>query len=178
VNAPADPIRDALRRQYHAALAMLRDAIERCPEATWYDASPANAFWQVAYHALFFAHVYAQPNHAAFVPWPGHQQDNQNPDGIPGPPDPSSTLPLIPRPYTKAEVLAYWTYCDEHADAWFDALDLAQPDSGFHWYRVPKLEHLIVNIRHIQHHAAQLADRLRAAHGIGVRWAGSGRLRG
>jgi len=28
----------------------------------------------------------------------------------------------------------------------------------------------IVNIRHIQHHAAQLIDRVRSAAGVGIRW--------
>jgi hypothetical protein len=168
---------DALKSQYHAELAMLRDAVERCPESLWYDGTPANAFWQIAYHTLFFAHLYMQPDEAAFVPWKGHQRHNQNPDGIAGPPDPSSSLPLIPQPYARAHVLEYCSYCDSMVDGWVDTLDLASPHSGFSWYRVPKLEHQLVNIRHIQHHTAQLADRLRAALGIGVRWVGSGRAR-
>jgi hypothetical protein len=35
-----------------------------------------------------------------------------------------------------------------------------------------KLEHQFINIRHIQHHAAQLADRLRVAKNVGVAWVG------
>jgi antitoxin (DNA-binding transcriptional repressor) of toxin-antitoxin stability system len=38
-----------------------------------------------------------------------------------------------------------------------------------------KLEHQLVNIRHIQHHTAQLMDRLRASEDIGVKWVGAGR---
>jgi hypothetical protein len=33
---------------------------------------------------------------------------------------------------------------------------------------MPKLEHWMVNIRHIQHHTAQLEDRLRARAGLGI----------
>jgi hypothetical protein len=33
-----------------------------------------------------------------------------------------------------------------------------------------KLDHEILSIRHLQHHAGQLADRLRREAGIGVRW--------
>jgi hypothetical protein len=44
-----------------------------------------------------------------------------------------------------------------------DKLDLENSQSGFPWYRMSKLEHQLVNLRHIQHHAAQLADRLRSA---------------
>jgi hypothetical protein len=35
-----------------------------------------------------------------------------------------------------------------------------------------KLEHQFVNIRHIQLHGAQLADRLRSAADIGIKWVG------
>ena len=53
-----------------------------------------------------------------------------------------------------------------------DALDLNSTESGFSWYRMSKLEHQLVNIRHIQHHGAQLADRLRSAADIGISWVG------
>jgi hypothetical protein len=169
------PLRMMLRSQYHAALAMLREPIERCPDDLWYDDRPTNAFWQVAYHALYFTHLYLQPDEAAFRPWEGHQGEVQHPDGIAGPADPQSALPLIPEPYPKRDVLAYWELCDGMVDAWLEALDLTLPESGFSWYSIPKLEHQMVNLRHIQHHAAQLADRLRAATGTGVRWVGARR---
>jgi hypothetical protein len=165
--------RTALKSQYHAALAMLRSVIEQCPDDMWYSAANRNAYWQVAYHALFFAHLYLMPDEAAFQPWKGHQGDVQHPDGIPGRADPTSTLPLIPEPYTKNEALAYWAICDEMVDRAVDALDLHSPTCGFSWYQMPKLEHQIVSIRHIQHHAAQLADRLRFATDTGTRWVGA-----
>src|SRR5690606_7680036 len=133
--------RAMLKRQYHAALAMLRDAFERCPETLWYDDRPVNAFWQIAYHALYFAHLYMQPDLASFRAWEGEQSDVQYPDGIPGKPDPGSPLPLIANPYTKDQVLAYWAVCDEMVDPAVDALDLARDDSGFYWYDMPKFEH-------------------------------------
>jgi len=40
-----------------------------------------------------------------------------------------------------------------------------------------KLEHQFVGIRHIQHHAAQLSDRLRAVTGKGIDWIGPTRPR-
>ena len=110
---------------------------------------------------------------ADFRPWAGHQDGNQNPDGIPGPPDPKSTLPLIPDPYTKAEVLEYWSVCDRMVDGAVDALDLESSESGFSWYKVSKLEHQLISIRHVAHHAGQLADRVRSAADVGVRWVGA-----
>lgn len=166
-------LRAILKRQYHAALAMLGEGIEKCPEELWFSRNYVNAFWQIAYHSLYFAHLYIGPDEESFRPLEGHQTDVQHPDGIPGPADPESTLPLLPDPYTKAQVLDYWKFCDTIVDDAVDALDLHRPDCGFHWYSVSKLEHQFVNIRHIQHGAAQLADRLRSEAGIGVSWAGS-----
>jgi hypothetical protein len=165
-------VRASLKSQYHAALAMLREAIERCPEDLWYDEKPTTAYWQHAYHALFFTDYYLQPTSEHLQSWQGHRTDVQHPDGIPGPADPTSTLPLVPEPYTKEEVLAYWSVCDRLVDSAIDALDLLSPESGFSWYPIPKLEHQLVNLRHIQHHTAQLADRLRAYRDHGVRWVG------
>jgi hypothetical protein len=39
---------------------------------------------------------------------------------------------------------------------------------------VSKLEHQLVSIRHLQHHTAQLADRVRTRVGIGIDWVGHG----
>ncbi len=173
IRSYTEELRAVLKSQYHATLAMLRETIEGCPDELWFSKEYTNSFWQIAYHSLFFAHLYMQPNEAAFRPWEHHQSDVQNPDGIPGPPDPNSALPLIPRPYTRAEVLAYWSVCEQMVDRAVDALDLRSPDSGFSWYKVSKLEHQIINIRHIEHHMAQLADRLRSSAGTGVKWVGA-----
>ena len=75
-------LKQILKSQYHAALAMLRNAVAKCPDELWYDATPTNAFWQVAYHTMFFAHFYLQPNEAAFRPWQEHQGNVQHIDGI------------------------------------------------------------------------------------------------
>jgi hypothetical protein len=69
-------------------------------------------------------------------------------------------------------VLEYWSFCDRLVDDAVDALDLDSAESGFSWYRMSKLEHQLVNIRHIQHHGGQLADRLRSAADIGIGWVG------
>jgi hypothetical protein len=168
----------ALTSQYYAGLAMLREAVAECPDEVWDDDAHTNAYWQIAYHALYFTHLYLQPNEDAFVPWAGHQSDVQHPDGIAGPADLASKLPLIPERYAKSQVLAYCDICDAMVDGAVALLDLDSEASGFRWYPIPKLEHQLVNVRHLQHHAGQLADRLRNEAGIGVNWAGSRRERG
>lgn len=168
-------VKDSFKSQYHASLDMLGEAIEKCPEDLWYSKEFTNAFWQVAYHTLFFTHLYLCGRNEEFVPWPKHQKDSQNPDGIPGEPDPDSKLPLIPDPYTKEEVLEYWGFCKGIVDEFVDKTDLSGSDSGFSWYPISKFEHQLVNIRHLQHGAAQLADRLRLKLDTGVRWVGRGK---
>lgn len=172
---PVSMVRAVLKSQYHAGLAMLRQAVEQCPEDLWLDTNVKNAFWQVAYHALYFTHLYLMPRSEDFVPWSGHVAEAQNEDGIAGPPDPESTLPVLPPPYTRTQVLAYLEHLDAMIDGAVDTLDLASQESGFHRYRVSKLEHQIVNVRHLNHHMAQLADRLTAAGHGGVRWVGARR---
>jgi hypothetical protein len=157
-----DAVRSALKSQYHATLAMLRTAIRRCPDDLWTRSSGhANPYWRIAYHALFYTHLYLQANNRIFQPWEHHQPGIQR----------FQHSMKSKRPYTKAEVLAYWSVCTSMVDDAVDALNLHDPHSGFSWYRIPKMEHQIVNIRHIQYHEAQLADRLREVSGAGVNWA-------
>src|ERR1700730_14466513 len=141
---------------------MLGSAIKRCPDDLWTSSDGhANPFWRIAYHTLYYTHLYLQPNNRAFRPWEHHQRGIQR-----------MNKPLkTRRPYTKAEVLAYWSICESMVDHAIDALDLSDPQSGFSSYKeVSKAEHQIINIRHIQYHQAQLADRLRLATGVGVNW--------
>ncbi len=55
-------------------------------------------------------------------------------------------------------------------DFTIDSLDLATPDSGFHWYKIPKLDHEILSIRHLMTHAGQLDAILRTHDLGGVDW--------
>lgn len=164
--------RTALKSQYHASLEMLKEALDRCPDDLWLKPTAANAFWQVSYHALFYVHMYLQPNLDSFQPWAEHQTDVQYQNGFPGLPKAGSKLPLIPDPYTKTQVLAFWAVCDGMVDQAIDTFDLLDPKSGFPWYTCTKLEHQIISIRHLQHHTAQLGDRLRGAGGSGLSWLG------
>lgn len=141
---------------------MLRTAIRACPEDLWSkNDDHANPYWRIVYHTLFYTDLYLQPNSKVFRPWGRHQKGIQR----------LGRWRKTWRPYTKAEVLAYWRICDVMVDGAVDSLDLNASRSGFSWYKIPKLEHQFVNLRHVQYHQAQLADRLRVATGVGVGWA-------
>jgi hypothetical protein len=157
-------VQAALKNQYHAALAMLKQTIDQCPDDLWTSQGQFPAYWRVAYHTLFFTHFYLQPNVDAFRPWK-HARDKCQDLG----PVSQST---IGEPYSKSQILEYWHVCDTMVDAAVDRLDLDAPECGFPWYQLPKLDHQINNIRHIQHHAALLSGRLRVAAGADIRWVG------
>ncbi len=163
-------IRSALKSQHRAALKMLRLAIEQCPESLW-DAESSNQapVWRVAYHAMFFSNFYLQQDHRGYTtPWAGHRREmvelGEVTNGI-------RITPPKCDPMTRQEILAIWDVCDQAIDKGIDALDLDADPCGFPWYPMPTLEHQLVNIRHVQHHAAALAARLRQV-GIEIDWVG------
>ncbi len=91
-------IRAVIASQYSAALAMLEQAVTLCPEAVWDDRkSGANPAWHVAYHALFYTHLYAQPAESDFRPWPKHRAE-------------SHSLDQDSAPYTRDEILEYLAF--------------------------------------------------------------------
>lgn len=158
-------IRAALKGQYHAALGMLKQAIEQCPDGLWDDGPYPVPFWRVVYHTLHGTHMYLQPSESAFRRWEHHREGH---DDLPWPPDSGVR---IDDPYTKAEMLDYWCVVDGRVDGDVDRLDLEAAESGFSWHKtIPKFEHQIHNIRHVQHHTAILSGRLRLANGTDVRW--------
>jgi len=158
-------VRAALKGQYHAALGMLREAVEKCPQGMWDGSGHEVPFWRVVYHTLYAAHMYLQPNEAGFSPWEGHRLDYND---LPWPP---GSGPTIDAPYSREQMIDYWRLVDGRVDGDVDQLDLEAAESGFPWHQtMSKFEHQIHNIRHVQHHAAMLSGRLRLANGIDVRW--------
>jgi hypothetical protein len=151
----------AIQSQFLATLAMLKKAIEACPDDIWVDPEPKNKFWHIAFHSLFYAHFYLHPTEHDFVAWEKHQDvvslsPSDNPDAI--------------TPYTKAEMLEYLAFCQEQVRKKVTASDLTAA-SGFHWLPFNTLEKHIYNLRHVQLHTGELCERLGQA-GIDVEWIG------
>ena len=161
-------IKAAIQSQYLAALAMLRAAVVDCPETMWDDEQDKNRFWQLAYHALFYTHLYLQPAQADFQPWA--QQRGQAHELGPLPWDPQHK-PEIGAPYSKAEILAYHDLCCAQVKSQVAALELDAP-SGFDWIPLNKLELQFYTIRHIQQHVGELCERLGSRAQVDVAWVG------
>ncbi len=155
-------IQPVLISQYSAALAMLRQAVERCPDDLWDASQDANPFWRVAYHALFFTQLYLSRTLADFRPWERH---------APGVEDMGKTY-SGPR-YTCGDVLDYLAFCQQLTATNTADLDLEGP-SGFDWCRFNKLELQFYNIRHLQQHTGELMERLGARAGVSVDWISRG----
>jgi hypothetical protein len=165
-------VRSALKSQYHGVYKTLREVIEKCPDSMWDDpADGAARFWRVAYHTLYYSHFYLHQRQEDFTPWARHRDEAQCLASVPWDND---QAPKPCEPFTRDDLLGYLGECDRMIDAAVDALDLSAPQCGFPWYRMPTLEHQIVNIRHIQHHAAILSSRLRRSAGIAIDWVDKG----
>ncbi len=162
-------VKEVIQSQYLASLAMLGEAVSQCPDDLWLAPGFKNHFWHIAYHTLFYTHLYLQVSEKHFVPWQKHRKEYQFLGPLPWPPH---TEPDIEEPYTKEELLEYLSFSRNEVIERVSSLDL-EAASGFHWLPFKKLELQLYNIRHIQHHTGQLIDRLRNHEGIGVGWVGT-----
>jgi hypothetical protein len=158
--------KEIIKSQYHASLDMLRQAITKCPASLWTDREPKNKFWHISYHALFYTHLYLQDSEEKFTPWMKHRNEYQFLGPLPWPPHEE---PAIGEPYSKEEILEYLELCWKQVEDKVTSLDMDAP-SGFHWLPFRKMELQLYNIRHIQHHAGVLCDRLRNKENVGVDW--------
>jgi hypothetical protein len=134
-------IKAVIQSQYLAALEMLKQVIVSCPAACWNAPGDKDKFWNKAYHALFYAHLYLQESEKHFRPWEKHHD------------------PDTGEPFTQAEVLEYLTFVQGQVKVQAPNLNL-EAESGFHWLPFGKLELQFYNIRHIQQHAGELYERL------------------
>jgi len=148
---------------------MLRQAIIKCPDSLWDDPSDKNKFWLLAYHALFYTHLYLHPSEAEYVAWAKHRENYQFMGRLPWPPH--DQVP-IGEPYSKEDILEYFELCWTTVDEMINKVNLASETSGFDWQPMGKLELQIYNLRHLQQHTGELMERLGSRVGIDINWVG------
>ncbi len=164
-------VKAALKEQFHAALAMLADCIQRCPDDLWNNPNPAHddedriiyrPFWRIGFHGLFFTHLYMGQSVSDFQPWPARPGRFEGMWGPEWDREPFE-FPEDIEPLSKPDMLAYLAYVDGLVDSNFDSLDLDAPESGVPWYKnFPKLNHELLTLRHLQGHIGQLSELLMA----------------
>lgn len=137
-------IKEAIWNQFGASLDMLENAIMMCPDEHW---DTEIGFWYASYHCTFWTDYYLTTDPSTFAPPPPFELSEFDPTGK-----------MPDRTYSKTEVLTYLAHCRQKANLFISELDTDKLNER--WINESKnysfLEILIYNIRHVQHHSAQL----------------------
>ena len=142
-------VKESLWNQFGASLDMLENAIRKCPPQVW---NGPGKFWYNAYHCLFFLDYYLTMRPRDFFPPENFSFSEFNGE-------------MPNRVYDRSELTDYVYYNRDKLRALITGLTSEQLSerwinaSGRMNYSV--LEILLYNMRHVQHHAAQLNLLLR-----------------
>jgi hypothetical protein len=151
-------LKSIIWNQFGASIDMLENAIESCPENLW---ETETRFWYNAFHTLFFLDYYLTLDTANFSPPAPFTLSEFEED-------------VFPRPYSKAELLSYLQFCREKCRNLISTLsaDTTQTlwSNQSKTMVYPLIEILLYNMRHVQHHAAQLNLLLRQGMEDAPRW--------
>lgn len=153
--------KQTLWQQFGGAVDMLENAMRACPEDLWGDRSKQPEFWYVTYHTLFFLDLYLSGSLEGWAPPAPFTLEELDPAGV-----------LPERVYTKAELLAYLEHGRQKCRTTILQLTDEQADRrcAFPWGELSFAGLLLDNMRHVQHHAAQLNLILRQQTDSAPRW--------
>ncbi|MES2830047.1 MAG: DinB family protein [Bacteroidota bacterium] len=158
-------LKETLWRQFGASIQMLENAITMWPDNDW---NADKKYFYMAYHTLIFLDYYSNvpaKHFASSLPFTFTNEANIPEDAL------DSQVP--DRFYTKKELLAY---LQESRLKVLKVITNLQDDLHEHWIEVdddrnyPVVELLMYNMRHVQHHAAQLNLLLRQKMGDAPQW--------
>lgn len=142
-------MKESIWKQFGASIDMLENAIQLCPLSSW---NSKSMFWYHAFHCLFFLDYYLTMQPEKFSP-PAPFTFSEFTDELPE------------RVYTREELVNYLHVNREKCRLLIAGLTEGALNprwvniSGTMNYSV--LEILLYNMRHVQHHAAQLNLLLR-----------------
>jgi uncharacterized damage-inducible protein DinB len=148
-------------RQFGGSIDMLERAMDACPEELWGDRSKAPEFWYTAFHTLFFLDLYLSESNTGFAPPAPFTLDEMDERGI-----------LPERVYTKPELKKYLEHGRDKCRRTIATMspERAYARCGMDWLDITMAELLLYNMRHVQHHAAQLNTLLRQNIDSAPRW--------
>ena len=146
-----------LWRQFGAAIDMLGDALRDCPNELWeknlwedqpdqWVAAGFSAFWYLGYHTLFWLDLYLTGAEEGFAPPAPFDLVEMEPDEV------------LPRTYTREELLGYLEHCRRKCQETISALSTEQAYRlcRFPWGVPTYAELQLYSLRHVQEHGAQL----------------------
>lgn len=147
--------------QFGAAIDMLENAINACPDNNWGNRIDYHEFWYITYHTLFYLDFYLSESDKGFIPPKPFTLDELDERGL---------LPECI--YTKQELLNYLTHGRQKCRSRIVSLteEQASKKCGFDWLDISNSEVLLYNMRHVQHHAAQLNLMISKSAGSAPRW--------
>lgn len=153
-------ITESIWTQFGASLDMLENVIIMCPEEHW---DTELNFWYISYHCIFWTDYYLTTEPSKFAPPSPFTLSEFDPTGI----KPDKT-------YTKTEVLNYLEYCRQKANKLISELTIDRLNERWinEYKNYTLLEILIYNLRHVQHHSAQLNLLLRQTINNAPNWVG------
>lgn len=162
-----DTVKNMIKSQMTACLDTLRYCIENCPDADWQKAHKDAPFSQVVFHALFYADFYLGRDSVPFKEQPFHLTHRHIFEDYE---EMEDRIPV--KLYEKAFCLDYLAHCATKLKAKVDAEteDSLMGASGIDFRKCSRAELHVYNIRHIQHHAAQLGFRIQMITGKETPW--------
>lgn len=138
--------------QLGAAIDMLEGALRACPDEHWSSGPDFQQFWYLAYHTIFFLDYYMTEVPETFQPLSPFGLTELDPRGL---------LPVCV--FTKNELLAYLAHSREKSRLRIATMTESEASQScpFPNRKLNNLEFLLYQMRHVQHHAAQLNLLLR-----------------
>jgi hypothetical protein len=150
--------KQTLWKQFGASIDMLENAISLCPEEFW---NTDKKFWYNAYHCLFYLDSYLTLEPDKFSPPSPFTLSEFDPAGA-----------MPDRVYSKVELISYLQHdrkkCHDMIAGLNEELANRRWVNKYRNYSV--LEILLDNMRHVQHHAAQLNLLLRQVIDNAPKW--------
>jgi len=139
---------ETIWRHFGATIDMFENAVKMCPEEQW----EKPQFWYKAFHAAFWLEYYLTIKPQGFTPQAPFTTSEFEPAGK-----------MPERKYTKEEILAY---IDSSRKYLHDTLkNMSEEIALGRWVNpdrdVTYFDMLLHNMRHLQHHTAQLNMGLR-----------------
>jgi hypothetical protein len=151
-------MREIFWNQFGAAIDMLENAIVACTDELW---NTKDEFWYKAYHTLFYLDYYLTVDPQGFEPPAPFTLSEFDPSGI-----------LPDQVYSKDDLLNYLGHCRNKCHALIGTLTALKAEKRWinEYRNYSILEILIYNMRHVQHHTAQLNLILRQGINDAPRW--------
>lgn len=154
-------LKQTLSSQFLAAIKMLENAIDLCPQNVWNQEKDFYDFWYITYHTLFFLDFYLTDSPDDYKQFGEIGLTELDPEGI-----------LPHRVFTKDELKSFLEHCRVKCKNTINNLDTEKAASNYKFgsLEMTYLELLFYNMRHVQHHTGQLNLILRQQINSAPKW--------